>query len=328
MQKKYRSLKEIRIYTDKEGCEVPTYQVTLRMGTESEEILIKKQGDDLKKVWKKSLEAANRHLRKLKERGQYKFVPLKHLLFLTIIFPLFIFSCEEPQKVEATTTASIEDRKMYIDLKPLKEKVLSKAERDKMEPQEIINSFIAGNRRFIQNDLTIRDHTKQIREAAMGQFPKAVVLTCSDSRIPVEDVFDKGIGDLIVIRVAGNVINDDILADMEYACKEEGAKVIVVMGHDGCRAVRSSIKGNKTGNLASITMKLKNVIDQTKNIMGPRSTQNAQFVNEVIHNNIKNSVNKIKEDSPILKNMAQEGQIKIVGATYKMASGKVVFGSK
>ena len=124
---------------------------------------------------------------------------------------------------------------------PLPSKVLTKEQQAELTPQSVLTELIAGNKRFISNVLTERNHSKQVREAYAGQFPKAVVLSCLDSRIPVEDVFDRGVGDIFVARVAGNFINEDILGSMEFACHVAGAKLIIVLGHTHCGAVQAAI---------------------------------------------------------------------------------------
>ena len=118
------------------------------------------------------------------------------------------------------------------ETKPLVERVLTQEEQDKLTPDQVIDLLKQGNRRFMSGTVTARDHTKQVRHAAYGQFPKAVILSCVDSRIPVEDVFDRGIGDLFVARVAGNFVNTDILGSMEFACKVSGSKLVCVLGHE------------------------------------------------------------------------------------------------
>src|SRR5688500_14580845 len=119
-----------------------------------------------------------------------------------------------------------------MDLNPLIEKVLTSEEQQKLTPDDVITSLKEGNKRFTTGNLTLRDHSKQIRDAIKGQYPKAIVLSCIDSRVPVEDIFDKGIGDMFVARIAGNIVNGDILGSMEFSCKVSGAKLVLVIGHE------------------------------------------------------------------------------------------------
>ena len=127
--------------------------------------------------------------------------------------------------------------------------VLSAEERAKLTPDQILQDFLDGNERFRNNNLTHRDHSEQIRKSAFGQYPKAVVVSCLDSRVPVEDVFDQGIGDVFVGRIAGNFVNEDLLGSLEFACKVAGAKLIIIMGHQHCGAVIGAIDDVKLGNL-------------------------------------------------------------------------------
>jgi carbonic anhydrase len=137
---------------------------------------------------------------------------------------------------------------MIVNQEPLIERVLSAEEQKSLTPDDVLKSLIDGNRRFVAGTLTLRDHSKQIRDAVNGQFPKAIILSCIDSRVPVEDVFDKGIGDLFVARVAGNIVNEDILGSMEFSCKLAGAKLVLVIGHEYCGAIKGSIHNLKLRN--------------------------------------------------------------------------------
>ena len=207
---------------------------------------------------------------------------------------------------------------------PLIEVVLSAEEQDKLTPTQVIESFKAGNERFVSNDLTARDHSKQVREAVFGQFPKAIVLSCVDSRIPVEDILDKGLGDIFVARVAGNFANQDIIGSMEFACQIAGAKVVMVMGHEQCGAVMASIDGVQLGNMGSMLAKLQPAIDATQSFDGEKVSSNSAFVEAVKHNNVSLTVEKIRQMSPLLQQMEESGEIAIVGASYDLASGKLI----
>ena len=164
-----------------------------------------------------------------------------------------------------------------------------------------------------------------VRDAAGGQFPKAVILSCLDSRVTVEDVFDKGIGDLFVCRVAGNFINEDILDSMEYGCKVSGAKLIVVMGHRYCGAIKAAIDNVQMGNITAMLAKIKPAVVKSQDFKGDKTSKNKEFVTYVAINNVKNAVENIKLKSPILKEMSNKGEIKIVGAAYDLNTGEVVF---
>ncbi len=217
------------------------------------------------------------------------------------------------------------ENKNNNEIKPLIEKVLSAEEQKALTPDMVIEALKEGNRRFVSNDLTARDHSALVRDAASGQYPKAVVLSCLDSRVPVEDIFDKGIGDLFIGRVAGNIVNDDLLGSMEYGCKVAGAKLILVLGHESCSAVKSAIENLELGNITSLLSKIKPAIEKEENYQGEHSTKNSEYVERIAINNIQLSIEKIRAESPILKEMEENGEIKIAGAYYSLHSGVVTF---
>jgi carbonic anhydrase len=214
---------------------------------------------------------------------------------------------------------------MNINQEPLIERVLSAEEQKNLSPADVLKSLKEGNKRFTSGNLTLRDHSKQIRDAVNGQYPKAIILSCIDSRVPVEDVFDKGIGDLFVARVAGNVINADILGSMEYSCKVAGAKLVLVIGHEYCGAVKGAIDNVQLGNLTGLLSKLAPAIKASGSYAGEQTSKNPEFLDLVIRNNVQVSVENIRKQSPILNEMEQQGQIKIVGAYYDMDNGAVDF---
>ena len=205
------------------------------------------------------------------------------------------------------------------------EKVLTPEERAKLSPDQILQQLIDGNVRFRTNNSTKRNHTAQIRNSAVGQYPKAVVLSCLDSRVPVEDVFDQGLGDVFVGRVAGNFVNEDLLGSMEFACKLSGAKLILVMGHQHCGAVKGAIDDVKLGNLTALLAKIKPAVAISKDFIGEKTSKNEAFVRLVAQNNVKLTLKNIREQSPILREMEAKGEIKIVGAFYTLTKGELVF---
>lgn len=211
-----------------------------------------------------------------------------------------------------------------LSLKPLVEKVMTKEEQESLTPDIIIESLKEGNKRFVNNDLTARDHSSQIRQTTGGQYPKAVILSCLDSRVPVEDVFDKGIGDIFVARVAGNFVNVDILGSMEFGCKVAGSKVIMVLGHEHCGAVKSAIEDVKLGNITAMLAKIRPSVEAVT-YDGERNANNPEFVHMVCIQNVKQTINDIRAGSPILKEMEDNGEIKIIGGVYDMDTGEVDF---
>ena len=209
--------------------------------------------------------------------------------------------------------------------KPLVERVLTKEERDKLTPDQVLELLHEGNQRFVLGSLTSRDHSKQVREAALGQYPKAVILSCLDSRIPVEDVFDRGIGDVFVARVAGNFDNTDILGSMEFACRVSGSKLVLVLGHEHCGAVKGAIDGVELGNITPMLANIRPAVDHFAEYDGEKTSKNEEFVHMVAEQNIRVTIDDIRKNSPILREMEANGEIKIVGGLYEMNTGEVSF---
>ncbi|BFP41384.1 carbonic anhydrase family protein [Flavobacteriaceae bacterium GF1] len=218
----------------------------------------------------------------------------------------------------------LDENDASVEIKPLVEDVLTAEQQKALSPDAVIASLKAGNERYVTNDLTARDHTEQIRKSTNGQYPKAVILSCLDSRVPVEDVFDKGIGDLFVARVAGNFVNEDILGSMEFGCKVAGSKVIMVLGHEHCGAVKAAIDNVKLGNITAMLTKIRPVVESS-DYSGDKTSSNPEYVHLVCVNNVLNTMEQIRKNSPILKEMEDSGAIKIIGGVYDMDTGKVDF---
>jgi len=240
-------------------------------------------------------------------------------LFFSFLFLSIILGCN--QNLQKKVTKATDDTKEIVGLV---EDVLTKEEQDALTPDMVIESFMEGNKRFMSNDLTARNHSEQVRKSTNAQYPKAIILSCVDSRVPVEDVFDKGIGDIFVARVAGNFVNEDILGSMEYACKVVGSKVVLVLGHEHCGAIKATIDDVKLGNITPMLAKIKPSL-QSVDYEGQRTSKNPEFVHMVCESNVKNTIEQIRIGSPILKKMEDEGDIKIVGAIYDMDNGRVNF---
>lgn len=202
--------------------------------------------------------------------------------------------------------------------------VLTEEQQNALTPDAVIKILNEGNNRFMKNELTQRNHTEQIRKSAKAQFPKAIVLSCVDSRIPVEDVFDLGIGDLFVARVAGNFVNEDILGSMEFACKVSGSKLVLVMGHEHCGAIKAAVDDVKLGNITPMLQNIKPAVNDVA-YEGERNSKNEAFVHMVSERNVRNNIDQIRNNSPILKEMEDKGEIKIVGAVYDMDNGNVAW---
>ena len=241
------------------------------------------------------------------------------------IIALSMMSCNETKKEETEVTDSI---KTEATQSPIKS-ILTAEEQAGMTPDEIIGRLKKGNENFVGNNLTQRDHSEQRRLAMIGQYPKAIVLSCVDSRVPVEDVFDLGIGDIFVARVAGNIENRDIVGSMEFATAVAGSKVVIVMGHTACGAVKHAIDNTDAASmqmnaLQDLLNEIKPSIDITEKD-GEVSSKNEVFTNSVIINNALKTVEDIRKTSPKMTALEQEGKIKIVAAVYDMATGKVKF---
>ena len=193
---------------------------------------------------------------------------------------------------------------------------------EKLTPAKAHQILAEGNKRFVQNVKAQRNLKDQVLETSEGQFPFAVVLSCIDSRVPAELVFDQGIGDIFSIRVAGNIINEDVLGSMEYGCKVAGSKIVIVMGHTKCGAVTAACNNVELGNITSLLNKIKPAVDFIKKGEEPMADDE---IEEVAKKNVKLSISRIRKESPILAEMEEQSEIEIVGAVYSVSSGKVEF---
>ncbi len=209
------------------------------------------------------------------------------------------------------------------DPKTRTDRVLTKEEQQALSPADVLKMLQDGNSRFVSGDVTHRDHRAQVRAAVSGQWPKAVVLSCVDSRIPVEDVFDCGIGDLFVARVAGNFVNVDILGSMEFACAASGARVVFVLGHEHCGAIKGAIDKVELGNLTALLRTISPAVDEVKGDHGERTSKNAPFVHRVAEENVRRTLRRIREESPVLRDLEAQGRIRIAGGMYDMDTGLV-----
>lgn len=195
-----------------------------------------------------------------------------------------------------------------------------------ISPMQAVEMLKQGNVRFTSDSAMSRDYQSQISQTASGQYPFAAVVSCIDSRIPTEIVFDQGIGDIFNARIAGNFVNEDILGSLEFACKVAGAKAIVVMGHTSCGAVKGACDKAELGNLTQMLEKIMPAVDAVQTPNGTdRSSANAEFVDAVASKNVELTLAKIKQSSPVLAEMIAANEIVVVGAMYDVASGEVSF---
>lgn len=203
--------------------------------------------------------------------------------------------------------------------------VQTKASQAAMTPQSALAELKAGNARFVAGQPLHRDFPAQVAATASGQYPFAVVLSCLDSRQPIEIVLDQGVGDIFSARVAGNVLDDDILGSMEFACKASGAKLIAVIGHSNCGAIKGAVDDVQLGNLTGLLTKIKPAIDAVPAEVQPRTSKNSAFVDQVSEANVRLVMKEIRERSPILREMLDKGEIGLVGGMYDLSTGKVQF---
>ena len=201
---------------------------------------------------------------------------------------------------------------------------LTKAQRDALTPDKVIEMMKKGNQRFRAGKSQAQDFLAQKRSSASGQYPAAVILSCIDSRAPAEIVLDMGIGDTFNARIAGNIANKDLMGSLEFACAAAGAKVVLVMGHTACGAVRGAIDNVELGNLTGLLDVIKPAVAATT-YEGDRSGKNAAFVDAVAKTNVQRTIDALRSGSPILADLEKKGQIKIVGSMYDLSNGRVTF---
>jgi carbonic anhydrase len=204
-------------------------------------------------------------------------------------------------------------------------KKLTKEMQDSISPLMALEILKEGNKRFVNNLKANRNLLQQANETSDGQHPFAVILSCIDSRTSAELIFDQGLGDVFSVRIAGNIVNEDILGSMEFGCKVAGSKIIVVLGHTKCGAIKGACDHVEMGNLTALLSKIRPAVDDETSTKENRSSSNAVFVENVSTINVKRTVKAISERSPILKEMIESGQIGIVGGTHDITTGEVTF---
>ncbi|NAS31122.1 carbonic anhydrase [Flavobacteriaceae bacterium R38] len=206
-------------------------------------------------------------------------------------------------------------------------KALTKETQAAITPQKALELLKEGNERFLKSSQANRDLLGQVADTTTGQFPFATVLHCIDSRVSAELIFDQGVGDVFSIRIAGNFVNEDILGSMEFASKLAGTKLVLVLGHTSCGAVKGACDHAKMGNLTKLIEKLTPAVDAVSEPKDQnlRNSQNIDFVNEVAVTNVKLTIDRIRKESEILNEMEQNGEIIIAGGMYDVSNGKVTF---
>lgn len=204
-------------------------------------------------------------------------------------------------------------------------KTFTKEIQDSISPAMALDLLKEGNKRFVNNLKVNRNHLQQANETSDGQHPFAVILSCIDSRTSAELIFDQGLGDIFSVRIAGNIINEDILGSMEFGCKLAGSKIIVVLGHTKCGAIKGACDHVEMGNLTALLTKIRPAVDDETETKSNRTSSNSKFVENVAIINTKRTVNAINQRSPILKEMIEKGEIGIIGGVHDIVSGKVIF---
>ena len=196
-----------------------------------------------------------------------------------------------------------------------------------MSPEKALATLKEGNVRFQKNEKAPRDLMEQVKDTSTGQYPFATILSCIDSRVSAELVFDQGVRDIFSVRIAGNFVNEDILGSMEFACKLAGTKLVVVLGHTACGAVKGACDHARLGNLSALIQKIEPAVEAVTEPTdaSQRNSGNIQFVNDVAVKNVHMTIDNIREESPVLAELEAEGAIKIVGAMYDINNGSVTF---
>jgi len=206
-------------------------------------------------------------------------------------------------------------------------KAHTKETQQAMTPEKALTTLMDGNARFQNNQKAPRNLMEQVQDTSSGQYPFATILSCIDSRVSAELIFDQGIGDIFSVRIAGNFVNEDILGSMEFACKLAGTKLVIVLGHTACGAVKGACDHARLGNLSALIQKIEPAVEAVTEPSDPalRNSSNANFVDQVAEQNVHMTIRDIREQSPVLAELEAEGAIKIVGAMYDIKSGAVHF---
>lgn len=238
------------------------------------------------------------------------------IIFITFISLTFFSIACTAQTSEDQNSESVE----------LSDDVITQEDQAALTPEDILQGLKDGNERFMNNNLTARDYPAQIRATTDGQYPEAVVIACIDSRVPVENIFDKGVGDIFVARVAGNFVNEDILGSTEFATAVAGSKVVVVMGHEHCGAVKSAIDDVEMGNITALLSNIKPAVERAEeSYEGDETSSNDEFVTEVVNTNVRYTIEQMRERSSIIAELERNGDVVIAGAFYDLDTGEVMF---
>ncbi|MFD2519099.1 carbonic anhydrase family protein [Salinimicrobium flavum] len=245
---------------------------------------------------------------------------------LILVISFLMGACGEAEE-RNETNERVEEREMAQQTDQRDADIsLTEERRNALTPDDVVKEFQQGNQNFIKDSLTPRNRQRRIQETGSAQYPKGMILSCIDSRVPVEEIFDQGLGDIFVGRIAGNFADEEMLGSMEFATKVAGSKVIVVLGHENCGAVKSAIDEVELGNITAMLKHIKPAVKMTDNYPEEqRSIKNVEYVNEVVKNNVIYTVDEIRKNSSIIAEMEENGEIKILGAVYDVNTGTVEF---
>jgi carbonic anhydrase len=200
-----------------------------------------------------------------------------------------------------------------------------KAEQAALTPAQVLESLRLGNERFVSGKIKARDMLHDQRVTAAGQYPHAIILSCVDSRAPAEIIFDAGLGDIFNARIAGNIADADLVGSMEFACALSGAKLVLVMGHTSCGAIKGACDHAELGNLTGLLQKIEPAVASVSNVSGERNSKNKAFVEAVGEANVRLTVERVRELSPVLRDLENAGKIQIAGCVYDLDTGRVRF---
>lgn len=237
----------------------------------------------------------------------------KNILYaLSALITMGLMACNTEQK----------SKQKEIEVEAKVTQVMTKQMQSDLTPDEVLQNLLDGNKRFVTAKMEKRDYPSQVKASSNGQYPQAVVLACIDSRVPVEYLFDQGIGDIFVVRVAGNIESEELLGSMEYGLGVAGSKLLMVLGHENCGAVKSAIKKVDVGsdNVSTLLGEIEPAVQCTE---GKRDIKNKAYFDKVIHNNVHLTIKDIREKSPLISKLEKEGKVKIVAAYYSVSDGNV-----
>ncbi|MGK7369941.1 MAG: carbonic anhydrase family protein [Candidatus Halalkalibacterium sp. M3_1C_030] len=234
-----------------------------------------------------------------------------HTIYAVVFISMFIGCASESSNQQASEATEPQ--------------VFTQEMQAEITPDEALDKLKAGNERFVSGNLKYKDYRKQFEETAEGQYPHSTVFACIDSRSAAEQFLDVGIGEIFKVRIAGNTVSEDVLGSMEFATQVAGSKVLAVIGHTNCGAVKGAIDNAELGHLTGLVNKIKPAIEEVPDSVQPRTSSNKEFVNAVTKNHIQNVLDEIQNRSEVIRKQVESGSIKLVGGMYDLSTGEVTF---